>query len=332
MIERYEAGHLPSKPEFFSSNITATANGATININATDRQTHNSISFSANIIYPTAGKAPYPAIIAYGGPSIPVPSNVAVINLDNNQIAQQNDASSRGIGKFYDLYGSDATASSMMAWTWAVSRIIDALEDHPEAKINTKRLGMTGCSRNGKGALLTGAYEKRIALTIPQESGSGGDACWRLSDAEQAEGYVVQTSSEIVGENVWFSLEFDVFAQYNTSYLPFDHHMLAGMVAPRALLAIENTAYVWLSPESSYGCMAAAHKIWEALGVPDHMGFTQDGNHSHCQFPADQQPELTAYINKFLLDDASADTLVFKTTNETFNESKWIDWKTPKLY
>lgn len=320
-----------------TANITAstvkhgnqTVSAHNININATN--SGKTISFSASIQYPASGQGPFPAVIAYGGPSIPVPSSVATISLNNDIIAQQNTNASRGIGLFYNLYGANATASAMTAWTWAVSRIIDALETMPEANINTKRLAVTGCSRNGKGALVAGALEERIALTIPQESGSGGDACWRLSDAEQAAGYVVQTSAEIVRENVWFALSFDEFAPHNTSWLPFDHHMLAGLIAPRALLSIENTAYVWLSPQSSYGCMTAAHKVWEALGTPDNMGFSQDGNHSHCAFPAEQQPELTAFFEKFLL-DGTANTSVFKTTNETFNAKQWIDWQVPKLW
>jgi hypothetical protein len=113
--------------------------------------------------------------------------------------------------------------------------------------IDLQRLAVTGCSRNGKGALVAGAFDERIALTIPQESGSGGDACRRLSDAEQAAGNVVQTASEIVNENVWFSLSFNHFAN-NRDFLPFDHYMLAGTIAPRGLLAIENMAYEWLSP------------------------------------------------------------------------------------
>ena len=65
----------------------------------------------------------------------------------------------------------------MTAWVWGVSRIIDALEQTPEAKINFNKLAVTGCSRDGKGALMAGAFEPRFALTIPQESGSGGDTC-----------------------------------------------------------------------------------------------------------------------------------------------------------
>lgn len=210
---------------------------------------------------------------------------------------------------------------------WTALRIYSRVELRPPRSARGPRrnarsehqhdtLAVTDCSRNGKGALIAGAFDESIVLTIPQESGSGGDTYWRLSDAEQAEGYVVQTSGEIVRENVWFALVFNVFAQHNTSWLPFDHHMLAGLIAPRALLAIENTEVVWLSPQSIYGYMTAAHKIWEALGIADHMGVTQAGNHSHCAFPAEQQPELTAYFERFLL-DCQADTTVFKTTNET---------------
>jgi len=323
LIQKYELGILPGEPQQASSSFAAD----TLTINA--GQDGKSISFNVSVTYPTTGKGPFPAIIGIGGVSIPVPSGVAVLTLDNDDIAQQNDESSRGIGKFYDLYGSDASASAMMAWAWAVNRLVDALEVTQGINIDTNRLAVSGCSRNGKGALVAGAFEERIALTIPQESGSGGDACWRLSDAEQAAGYDVQTASEIVTENVWFSLSFDQFSN-NTSLLPFDHHELAGLIAPRALLAIENTASVWLSPMSSYGCMKTAHMIWQAFGLPDNMGFTQDGNHPHCEFPAEQQPELTAYFNKFLL-DIPADTNVFKTTNETFDEAKWIDWTVPYL-
>jgi hypothetical protein len=53
---------------------------------------------------------------------------------------------------------------------WGVSRVIDALETTPAANIKADRLGVTGCSRLGKGALMIGAMDSRIALTIPQET------------------------------------------------------------------------------------------------------------------------------------------------------------------
>src|SRR5690606_4976111 len=106
---------------------------------------------------------------------------VAVITFDNDAIGAQGNkregdtyTNTRGQGIFYDLYGSDHPASSMMAWAWGVSHVIDALASTPEANIDTGRIAVSGCSRNGKGALVVGAFDERIALTVPQESGAGG--------------------------------------------------------------------------------------------------------------------------------------------------------------
>ena len=325
LFQRLELGTKPPRP----SKLTASFSSNSLII--TCEEDGNSISFNVSVSYPTTGKAPYPALIAYDGLSIPQPAGVAVLTFNNDDMAAQQNSSSRGVGKFYDLYGTNATASAMMAWAWGVSRIIDVLEMTPSVKINTKKLGVTGCSRNGKGALVAGAFDERIALTIPQESGSGGSACWRLSDYQLAHGQTVQTASEIVNENVWFSEE---FANFSTSVdlLPFDHHMLAGLVAPRGLFVIDNSAILWLGPWSCYGCMKTANKIWQALGVPDSMGFSQIGNHSHCQFPASQQGNLTAFVNKFLFDVPGNTNIMVTDLNTTFDERQWADWQVPRLF
>lgn len=133
------------------------------------------------------------------------------------------------------------------------------------------------------------------------------------------------------GENVWFT---GTFNQFNNSAtrLPFDHHEILGMVAPRGLLVIENTSMEWLGNVSCYTSAVVAHEIWDALGAPDNMGVSQVGHPDHCQLPASQQPEVTAYIQKFLLDDASANTTVMKTDGGfTVDESRWVDWTTPAL-
>src|SRR5262249_25273544 len=153
---------------------------------------------------------------------------VATIIFPNDTVGQQNNV--RGNGVFYDLYGKDHSAGAMMAWAWGISRLIDAIEQTPDAQIDPTRLGVTGCSRNGKGALIAGAFDERIALTIPQESGSGGSASWRFSDVQNMPAGTVQTLSEIVGENVWFRQSFRDFA-YAAKQLPFDHHTIEGLVA-----------------------------------------------------------------------------------------------------
>ncbi|KAK6535337.1 hypothetical protein TWF694_001799 [Orbilia ellipsospora] len=330
LFQQYELGDLPPKPHRLGTRFYDASNTLALTAYEGDK----TIAWNVSIQYPKTGTGPFPAIIAYGGPSIPIPDGVAVLIFNNDAMAQQNSASSRGIGKFYDLYGKNATASAMMAWSWGVSRIMDALEDTPRANIDPTRVGVTGCSRNGKGALVAGAFEPRIALTIPQESGSGGSACWRLSDWMYANGTVTQTASEITGENVWFSQEFAEFSPNGTiPLLPVDHHELAALVAPRGLLVIDNTAYDWLGPWSDYGCMTAGHTAYKALGVPDHMGYSQIGGHLHCSFPTAQQgPELTAFFQRFLLNNASASTTVWKTdVVAPFVLSQWADWTWPTL-
>jgi hypothetical protein len=255
---------------------------------------------------------------------------VATITFDNNDIAAQQDASSRGQGKFYDLYGSTHPAGALIAWAWGVSRLIDALEITPTANIDVARLGVTGCSRNGKGALIAGAFDERIALTLPQESGAGGSGCWRVADYMVSSGTTVETLAAITSENCWFRSSFNQFAT-TAVRLPFDHHMVAGLVAPRGLLMIENTDQVWLGNLSCYTCGMTANRIWQALGAPENMGFSQYGHAVHCEFVSQQQPELTAFITKFLL-NGTADTNVLKTSGSyTLDEALWIDWTTPTL-
>ena len=322
LIQQYELGTKPSRPSTLSASFAS--NALTINAGNNGK----SISFTAQITYPHSGSGPFPAIIALGGASIPIPANVATIVLNNDDIAAQNDQSSRGQGKFYTLYGANAIAGAMSAWAWAVSRIIDALEMTPAANIDLAHLGVTGCSRNGKGALVAGALDPRIALTIPQESGSGGAACWRVSDALFAAGNNIQTAHEIVGENVWFSTLFNPFVN-DTSRLPHDHHELAALVAPRGLYVIENDID-WLGPGSTTVCMEVGRIIYRAVGAPDAMGFSQSPNHAHCAFPSYQQAELSAFIDRYLLGGSSSTANVQDTT-QNVSLASWIDWTPPVL-
>ncbi|KAK0215136.1 Glucuronoyl esterase catalytic domain from Hypocrea Jecorina [Armillaria fumosa] len=326
LFQRFELGELPPRPE----SVVGTLSGNTLTINVSHGG--RSISFNVGIQKPS-GTGPFPALIVFGGfLSLPQPSGVAILSFNNDDIAAQNNGQSRGQGKFFTLYGANHSAGAMMAWAWGVARIMDALEQ-VNTNINLAKVGVTGCSRNGKGALVAGAFEPRIALTIPQESGSGGAGCWRISDSMLASGIDTQTASEIVQENVWFSTAFNSFAQSGVRPLPFDHHMLSALIAPRPLLVIDNTGIDWLGPESVWGCQKTANLVWQGLGVGDFMGVSQVGNHAHCSFPSQEQPDLNAFVNRFLKDQ-SANTNIIKTDGANglgFVDSKWINWKVPNL-
>lgn len=179
IMQQYELGDYPPPPD--SVKGTLSGNSLTVAVTVGGK----SVSYSASISKPS-GSGPFPAIIAIGGSSIPIPAGVATINFNNDDFASQASSSSRGQGKFYTLFGSSHSAGALTAWAWGVDRLIDALEQvNATSGIDTKRLGVTGCSRNGKGAFIVGAFVKRIALTIPQESGSGGAAVSTVSPPQR---------------------------------------------------------------------------------------------------------------------------------------------------
>ncbi len=327
LAQEFEYGYKPCTP--YESTTGAFADN---NITVTVTENGKTVSFNCSITYPSAGSAPYPAIISLGWFCLNrdeiLNLGIAIINFPNDDIGLQVDGASRGKGKFYDLHCNTHSAGALMAWAWGVSRLIDALEKTPAVNIDTKHLGVTGCSRNGKGALCAGAFDNRIALTIPQESGSGGAANWRVSDYM---GSSVQRLTQIVDENCWFRSNFKQFKRTATK-LPFDHHMIAALCAPRGLLFIENTSQTWLGNESCWATGNVTSMIYQALGIADNMGFSQNGHSDHCGFPDAQIPELVAFVKKFLLNNNTVDTHVLKTDGSfTFDKNKWINWDIPEL-
>jgi hypothetical protein len=328
-FQKYELGEKPPKPQ----HVYGMATSQSITVTVKDKG--KSISFDASIHLPSTGQAPYPAMITMGRFSLNQQLlnklGVAIINFPNNELGEQLNGGSRGKGKFFDIYGREHSASAMIAWSWGVSRLIDALETTPGANIDVTRLGVTGCSRNGKGALVAGALDERITLTIPQESGSGGSASWRVSDAQQVNGQNVQTLSQIVTENVWLRESFKQFS-HTASKLSVDHHQLMGLIAPRALLVIENTSMEWLGNISTHTTAVVAQEIWKSMGLAENMGASQVGGHNHCQYPDSQLPELHAFVQKFLVGGGTGGTNFMQTDGDfTVDKHDWVKWETPLL-
>ncbi|KAG6367798.1 hypothetical protein INS49_001993 [Diaporthe citri] len=295
IMQQYELGDYPPPPD--SVKGTLSGNSLTVAVTVGGK----SVSYSASISKPS-GSGPFPAIIAIGGSSLPIPAGVATINFNNDDFASQASSSSRGQGKFYTLFGASHSAGALTA----------CLGGRPSHRCTGAR-----------------AFVKRIALTLPQESGSGGAASWRISDQQKSAGANIQTAGQIIGENVWFSTRLNTYAKA-TSTMPEDHHFLAAMTVPRGLFVIENDID-WLGPVSTTGAMKAGRVIYKAYGVPTNMGFSLVGGHNHCQFPSSQQADLTAYINYFLLKTGSAPGEIEKSPSNV-DMSQWTkNWVVPTL-
>jgi hypothetical protein len=98
------------------------------------------------------------------------------------------------------------------------------------------------------------------------------------------------------------------------------------MVAPRALLVLGNPDYEWLADESGYVSCKAAKRVWETFGIPDRFGYSIVAGHGHCQLPDVQKPEVIAFVEKFLLGNASANTNVEVHSYPDVDFARWTNW------
>ncbi len=335
MYEKLMFGTKPRNPE----KVEGTYSGGTLTINVTDKG--KSGKFSVKISDAGTKDKPKPALIGFGGGmmgggcgSLGNSTNgldIAKIVFNPDDVAPES-----GGGMFFNIYGGNTNNyGTIIAWAWGVSRIIDALEKMPEVGIDVHHLAMTGCSRWGKGTLAVGAFDERIALTIPQESGSGGASLWRVGAQvnKQKGKQFVQGLNSAGSEGKWMISSFKNYdGKENT--LPFDQHMLVSMVAPRALLVIDNAGQEWLGEVPSNYCGQASKEVFDALGVSENYTYSQEGGHSHCSLPNGQFDEVKDFINKFLLGkDATTGKIDYTKNTEQikWSKSEWIDWDTPTL-
>lgn len=322
-IEHYGIGVKPPKP----TKLEAKYEDSVLKIDVT-AENGKSLTLTCRIDLPN-GDGPFPAVIGIGRGSGSLPGdvfesrNVALIAFNFSQVMAH--TQNRGSEPINELYPDLTYIGAYSAWSWGVSRVIDGLEQvQDELPIDLKRLGVTGCSFAGKMALFAGAFDERIALTIAQESGGGGAAAWRVSETLGNVETLGNTS------NKWFIEDMFRFAN-RVHRLPYDHHELMAMVAPRALLVLGNPDYEWLADESGYVSCRAAHEVWKTFGVGDRFGFSIVADHPHCRLPDNQRPEVEAFVNKFLLGKEDVETAVTRHPFEETNYLQWYDgWLTGK--
>ena len=208
----------------------------------------------------------------------------------------------RGEHAFDRLYPHLTKNGAYSEWAWGVSRLIDGLQQlGPEVtKIDTRRIGITGCSYAGKMALYAGAFDERIALVIAQEPGGGGAAAWRKSHELTLAGKNLEDIDKT--DYHWFlESQKENFRGDSVYRLPYDQHELCAMVCPRALLLLGNPDYEWLADASMEPSAQAAHRVWQFFGIPDRMAWDIVGGHGHCQLPESQFPIVESFLDRFLL-------------------------------
>ena len=223
-----------------------------------------------------AGKGPFPAVITgdlgWGRVKLEIVAEIVkrgyiLGEFSREQIAPDN-AEKKGLYAAYPEYDGGRLA----AWAWGYHRVVDYL--HTLENVDKKHIAVTGHSRGGKTALLAGAIDERIALTVPNNSGCGGAGCYRLQ-ADKSETIQAITKSF----PFWFTPQFTDFIG-KVDRLPFDQHTVKALVAPRALLSTEALGDLWANPKGTQQSYAAAKEVYRFLGVDDHIGIAfRPGEH-----------------------------------------------------
>ncbi|MFG1699518.1 cellulose binding domain-containing protein [Nonomuraea sp. NPDC049309] len=323
LAEKFVYGEKP-KPSSVTGTVSPT--GITVNVSHNGR----SASFSAGVDLP-GGNGPFPAVVVLGGLGADTAAiksaGAAVITYDPLAVGREGTPRDNKQGAFYTIYGANSSTGILAAWAWGVSRIIDVLEQSGGGILRADATGVTGCSRYGKGAFVAGAFDQRIALTMPIESGSGGVAAFRAIPGESG----AQPLSSAYSEQPWLGDAFGPFTG-SPARLPVDTHSVIGMIAPRGLFIMDNPHIDWLAARSASVAALGGAEIYKALGAEGDITYwsaVQDG--THCASRSEWRTPLQQNIQKFLLGTGDYTGSMRIAANKSGNLAEWRDWQTPAL-
>lgn len=159
---------------------------------------------------------------------------------------------------------------ALRAWGWGVSRLIDFFEANPDAGVDPKKVGIEGVSRYGKAALVTAAFDERVAVAFVASSGEGGAKLHRHIFGEAAENLTGRGGYHWMAGN---------FLKYGASDpcmtaadLPVDSHELIALCAPRPCFISYGVLPgdpPWVDAHGSFMAGVLAGPVYRLLGKKD---------------------------------------------------------------
>jgi lysophospholipase L1-like esterase len=176
---------------------------------------------------------------------------------------------------------------ALRAWQWGVSRLVDCFEAHPDWNADPTKVGIEGLSRYGKAAIVTEAFDPRIAVGLIGSSGEGGVKLHRHIFGEAIENLAG-------GEYYWMAGNFIKYGASDppmtAADLPVDSHELIALCAPRPCFisygVTEHGDPNWVDAHGSFMAAVLASPVYELLGA---KGLGTPGNYLTDPMP----PPLT---------------------------------------
>lgn len=169
---------------------------------------------------------------------------------------------------------------ALRAWQWGVSRLIDYFEANPDSKVDPKKIGIEGLSRYGKAAIVTEAFEPRIAVGLIGSSGEGGVKLHRHIFGEAVENLTGGEYYWMAGNFMKYGAAEADFGAKTAADLPVDSHELIALCAPRPCFisygVVEKGDAKWVDAHGSFMAGVLAGPVYRLLGKHD---FGTPGNY-----------------------------------------------------
>lgn len=285
IIVDIEYGGVPPTPESTYGELLGTApisrlNNASFHTFRIICNTTPQFSFIMQVLVP-AGTGPYPVVLNGDSCFKYVTDEVtdavlergyAFATFNRLEIVPDLADAERSTG-LYSVF-PDAEFGALAAWAWGYHRCIDVLCSLDY--IDKSKIAITGHSRGGKAVLLAGATDERIAVTNPNNSGSGGAGCYRIQGADSER--LADTDAVVP---YWFGPKLSSYVNREDE-LPFDQHFLKALIAPRALLTTEALDDLWSNPLGTQQTHIEAKAVYKFLGAEDKIAISfRKGKHFH---------------------------------------------------
>ena len=161
---------------------------------------------------------------------------------------------------------------ALRAWAWGADRAMDYFET--DKAVDAKHVAIQGHSRYGKAAVVSMAYDQRIATVFVSSSGEGGAKLHRRNFGELVE--------NVAGANEyhWMAGNFLKYAgPLKWSDLPVDSHELIAMCAPRPVFLSAGNLVdpavdiahsdAWVDAKGTFLAGVAAGPVYRLLGKKD---------------------------------------------------------------
>jgi len=286
LLAHYEYGRMPPPP----GNVTAevTSSGKTRRHVKLSMGPGKKLKMGVRISLPP-GKGPFPVIVKpkhYSGGNGPESARRGYIVAQYDNCALDPDKRDT-VGIAQAAY-PDYDWGTIAVWAWGGMRVIDYLVTLDE--VDKKKIVVTGHSRGGKTALLTGAYDERVALTVPNGAGGGGLQCWRFpiwpADPRGRKRHESVAAFFPKGYYHWFHPRMGGFVK-KEKRLPFDQHFLLALVAPRALCSTEAMDDGCATPICAQRSYQGARMVYDWLGAGGKIGLHVRPQGGHKQGPED---------------------------------------------